>query len=154
MRTFAAHYLLTDSGLLLKNGIAITNDNKTFQFIDSKGELIEIEQMIFHSGLMMGAFEFIKQDDFTSSHKAEHLLSLFDPILNKDHLSFKEAIDLARQLQDAFPDRNIPDLLNKIEQVLLSNGFVKKTIPSLYLLSALDLKTLRFTERTRLKKVV
>lgn len=154
MRKFAAHYLLTDSGLLLKNGIAITTNNQTFQFIDTKEELIEIEQMIFHSGLMMGAFEYIKKDDLTSSDDTEQLLSLFDPILNAEYLSFKDVINLARQLQDSFPEMNIPDLLNKIEQVLLSNAFVKKTIPALYLLSGLDLKTLRFTEKTRLKKVV
>lgn len=152
MKKFAAHYLFTDNGLLLKNGIAVAN-NKTFQFIDTGGELTEIEQMIFHSGLMIGAFEFIKQDDFASANSTGNLPLLLDQVLSKDHLSLIEIIDLVRQLQDSFPERNIPDLLNKIEQVLLSNGFIKQTIPALYLLSGLDLKTLRLTDTTRLKKV-
>lgn len=150
----AAHYLLTDNGLLLKNGIAVANNNAAFQFIDTKGELSEIEQLIFHSGLMISAFEFIRQEDLTHSTGTENLLSLFYPTINKDHLSLKEVIDLARELQDSFAELNIPGLLHKIEQVLLANGFVKKTIPALYLLSALDLQTLRFTEKTRVKKVV
>lgn len=152
MKKFAAHYLFTDNGLLLKNGIAVAN-NKTFQFIDTGGELTEIEQMIFHSGLMIGAFEFIKQDDFASANSTGNLPLLLDQVLSKDHLSLIEIIDLVRQLQDSFPEKNIPDLLNKIEQVLLSNGFIKQTIPALYLLSGLDLKTLRLTDTTRLKKV-
>ena len=154
MKKFAAHYLLTDSGLLLKNGMVVVDNNQPFQFIDTRGELTEIEQLIFLSGLLISAYEVIKQDDLTPSSGTENLLSLHYPILNKDHLSFKEVIDLARQLQDSYPDSNIPDMLKKIDQQFLPNGFVKKTIPALYLLSALDLKTLRFTERTRLKKVV
>lgn len=154
MTKFAAHYLFTHSGQLLKNGIALLDNNRTIQFIDTRDELTEIEQLIFHSGLMMGAFEFIKQDDLTNSNALEPSLALFNPIIKKDHLSFKEVIGLTRQLQDSFPDENIPDLLQKIEQVLLSNAFVKKNLAALYLLSGLDMKNLRFTERTKLKKVV
>ncbi|MGE5395841.1 MAG: hypothetical protein ACM3P1_13945 [Candidatus Saccharibacteria bacterium] len=149
----AAHYLLTDSGLLLKNGIAAADNNGTFRFIATREELIEIEQLIFHSGLMISAFEFIKEDNLSTSTGTKDLHPLFYPIINKDHLSIKEVIELARELQHVFPEMNIPDLLQKIEQVLLSNGFVKKTVPALYLLSGLDLQTLRFTERTKVKKV-
>lgn len=150
----AAHYLLTDAGLLLKDGIAVAHANTSIQFIDTGGELTEIEQLIFHSGLMISAFEFLRQDDLSHFPGTEQLPSLFYPFINKDHLSLKEVIDLAGQLQDLLPESTIPGLLKEIEQVLLFNGFTKKNIPSLYLLSGLDLKTLRFTERTRLKKVV
>jgi hypothetical protein len=155
MKKFAAHYLLTDSGLLIKNGIAVATDTGAFQFIDPKGELIEMEQMIFHSGLMISAFEFIKKDDLHDvPHENEKHLQLLDSALKRDHLSLKEVIELTGQLQEQLPELNIPQLLDKIEQAFISRTFVKKTIPGLYLLTGLDLNNLRFTDRTRLKKVM
>lgn len=155
MRKFAAHYLLTDTGLLLKNGIAVADDNANIQFIDTKGELEEIEQMIFHSGLLVGNYEFIKCTDLTKDHgENENPLQLFHSNLNTDHLSLKEVIDLAKQLQDQFPEMNIPQILTKTEQALILKTYVKRTIPGLYLLSGLNLRTLRFTPHSRLKKIL
>lgn len=155
MRKFAAHYLLTDTGLLLKNGMVVAHDNKSIQFIDTKGELTEIERMIFHSGLLMGAYEFIKSNGAISeSLDAENPLLVFHSLFNKKIITLNEIIDLAKHLQDQFPKMNVPQLLNKADQALQSQAFVKKTIPGLYLLSGLDLEKVRFTAKTRLKKVI
>lgn len=155
MRKFAAHYLLTDTGLLLKNGMAVADDSANIQFIDTRGELSEIEQMIFHSGLLIGNSEFIKSEGLaTAGVENDNPLQWFDSILNKDQLPLKEVIDLARQLQDRFPQMNIPAILNKTEQVLISKAYIKKTIPGLYLLSGINLHTLHFTPQSRLKKIL
>lgn len=155
MRKFAAHYLLTDTGLLLKNGMALADDHSNIQFIDTKGELAEVEQMIFHSGLLMGSYTFIKTDGITNAGLENEIpQQLVDSILNKDQLLLKEMIDLAMQLQDLFPQLNIPAILHKTEQVLISKAYIKKTVPGLYLLSGINLHTLRFTPRSRLKKIL
>lgn len=155
MRKFAAHYLLTDTGLLLKNGMAVADDSANIQFIDTRGGLTEVEQMIFLSGLLIGNSEFIKSEGFTTAGvENENPLQLFDSILNKNQLPLKEVIDLARQLQDRFPQMNIPAILHQTEQVLISKAYIKKTIPGLYLLSGINLHTLRFTPRSRLKKIL
>lgn len=155
MRKFAAHYLLNDTGLLLKNGIAQVEDNGTIQFVDTKGELQEMERLVFHSGLLFRAFEFRKvSNSITRLPPFETTYPLLRQVTDKDLLTPNEVIDLARQLQVQCPQMNIPQIIRHIEQVLQAASFEKKTIPGLYLLSALDLGSLRFTEKTRLKKIV
>lgn len=154
MKKFAAHYLLTNTGLLLKNGMAVAQDDGTIHFIDTKGELTEAERMIFHSGLLISAFEFIKSKKFTLPSGTVNKPKLFYPLINKELITLNEVIDLAEQHQDQFPEMNILQLLNQTEQALQSASFVKNTIPGLYLLSGIDAKNLHFTLRTRLKKVI
>ncbi|HLN72867.1 MAG: hypothetical protein ACM3O8_06145 [Methylococcaceae bacterium] len=155
MKKFAAHYLLTDTGLLLKNGMAVADDSANIQFIDTKGELTELEQMIYHSGLLIGNCEFIKTDGLIPTPvENENPLQLFDSILNKDQLSLKEVIDLARQFQDQFSGMNIPQILIKTEQALIDKSYIKRIIPGLYLLSGINLQTLHFTPHSRLKKIL
>lgn len=158
MKKFAAHYLFTDSGALLKNGIAVTGqDDFVVEYMDTLGELQELEQMIFHSGLLLGAFELTKQPGATIDPFPQDLfqLQLIHLLANSDQLSLHQLMDTAIELQKQFPEITIPDLLNRMFGILASGaGYVKKPLPGLYLLTGLDMTGMHFTPASRLKKIL
>ncbi|HET6559674.1 MAG TPA: hypothetical protein VFG54_20280 [Prolixibacteraceae bacterium] len=158
MKKFAAHYLLTDTGILLKNGIAVTDeDGFVVEYIDTKGDIQELEQMIFHSGLLLGAFELERQQVPAISPFTEDLfqLQLIHLPANSDHIALHQLMDTGKVMQRQFLHMTIPDLLNSMLTVLLTQaGYVKKPLPGLYLLTGLDRSGLHFTTASRLKKIL
>jgi hypothetical protein len=158
MRKFAAHYLLSDTGVLLKKGIAVVGDDGFIvQVIDTTGDLKELEQMIFHSGLLIGAYDLVK--DHPSAVSPTHVdtfnLQVRHSAADLNHISFKQLTELAQQLQQQFPAMDIPALLDKIPGVLISeSGYVKVPRPGIYLLTGIDLENLHFTPKSRLKKIL
>lgn len=158
MKKFAAHYLLTDTGVLLKNGIAVTSeDGFVVEYIDTRGELKELEQMIFHSGLLLGAFELEKQEGPAVVPFPEDLfqLQLIHLLASSDHIPLQQLMDAAKELQKQFPEMIIPELLNKMFTILISDsGYVKKPLPGLYLLTQLEMAGPHFTPASGLKKIL
>lgn len=155
MRKFAAHYLLTPTGRLLKNGIALAKDNGTIQWMDTKGQVDEYERMIFHSGLLLEGFEFQKMPG-SALHfpPPENSPSLFNQFAHLNRLSLNEWVELAKQLQVLQPEMDMVKIIEHMEQELKTMGYEKKTIPGLYLLSGMDLGNLRFKDKTSVKKIV
>jgi len=157
MRKFAAHYVLTETGELLKNGLAEVAPNGTIRFIDTHGELAETERMIFHSGLLMKGFEYVKNQELTPSQHvpADHPLPLLNQANQSDHLSLAQVIELAQQLQSELPGHSLIEILSLIDRILLSgHRYVKSPVPGLFLITLLDLSTLRFKSISRLKKII
>ena len=62
--------------------------------------------------------------------------------------------DLYKELQLQFPGMKIPAIMNELSEILLADGgFIKETLPGIYLLSGVDLVELHFTPKSRLKKI-
>lgn len=158
MKKHAAHYLLSDTGVLLKNGIAVTgNDGFVVEYIDTKGQIKELEQMIFHSGLLLGAFEMDKnQGPAVVPFPEDHFqLQLIDLLAHSTHISLEQLMNAAKALQKQFPGMTVPGLLNRMFQILISQaGYVKKPLPGLFLITGLDLSGMHFTPASRLKKIL
>lgn len=158
MKKFAAHYLLTDTGALLKNGIAVTgNEGFVAEYIDTKGQIQEMERMTFHSGLLLGAFELEKNEEPAIVPFPEDLFQfqLIHLLANSDHITLHQLLDTAKELQKQFPEMTIPDLLNRMFTILISEaGYIKKPLPGLFLLQGLDLSGMHFTPVSRLKKIL
>ena len=78
MRKFTANYLLSDSGVFLKNGIVIVEeDGSAIEYLDTKGDLKEIAQMSFHNGILMAGFIFVKSSDFVPLSEAGNTVRSF-----------------------------------------------------------------------------
>ena len=157
MRRFAAHYLLTETGNLLKNGLAEVATNGQINLIDTRDNLIEIERLIFHSGLLIKGFEYVRNtlspDSFQD--KTLPLHPLLADALKSTRLSLLQVTELAKHLQQELPGKTIPELLALIDQALLADRlFVKEPVPELYLLASIDLSTLRFKPGSKLKKII
>ena len=158
MRKFAANYLISDTGVFLKNGIAVMGeDGFIVQYIDTQGDLIEVEQLSFHNGILMAGTK------FTRTHVTQ-TISVFDKpfrslvlqsVAQSTQVSIHHLIDLGKQLQLQFPEMKIPAIMNEIVEVLLGEGeFIKDTIPGIYLLTSVDLTKMHFTPKSRLKKII
>lgn len=157
MRKFAAHYVLTETGDLLRNGLAEVAPNGQVTLIDTKGSLIEIERLIFHSGLLIKGFEYIRntQPSAITTNQSNAAGPLFSKILQSELVSLPEVFELAKQLQEVYPNQTVPQLLSHIDYALTEgNAYSKSAVSGLYLLSSLDLSTLRFKPSSRLKRIV
>ena len=158
MRKFAANYLISDSGLFLKNGIVILGeDGLVVQYIDTKDDIKEIEQLIFHNGVLMAGFKFTKTNSENLRFESDQLFRSFVLRATADSTQFsiQDLIDLGKQLQVQFPEMKIPAIFDEITVTLQTDGgFTKETIPGIYLLIGTDLVGLHFTSRSKLKKIM
>ena len=158
MRKFAANYLISDTGLFLKNGMAVVGeDGFILQYIDTNGDLIEVEQLSFHNGILMAGIIFTKINATQPNGVSVNTFKLFvlQSVGESTQLSIQNLIDLCKQLQLQFPEMKIPAIMNEIYEVLLGEGgFIKETNPEIYLLTSVDLVKLHFTPKTRLKKII
>ena len=157
MRKFAAHYLVSDGGVFLKNGMALGEENGIIaQYIDTTGDLKEVEQLVFHNGILMAGFMLTKNHAIQPVWVPEKAFRslVIESTAGLLQLSIQNFIDLGKQLQDQFPGMKIPAIMNEIWEVLLAEGgFEKRTMPELYLLTGVDLVELHFTPKSRLKKI-
>jgi hypothetical protein len=158
MRKFAANYLISDTGLFLKNGIVIVReDGLVVQYIDTKDDINEIEQLIFHNGVLMAGFKLTKANsenvNFDSDQPFKSLV--LRAVVDSTQFSIQDLVDLGKQLQAQFPEMKIPAILDEITVTLRADGgFTKETIPGIYLLVGTDLAGLHFTSRSKLKKIM
>jgi hypothetical protein len=157
MRKFTANYLLSDSGVFLKNGIVIVEEDGTaIEYLDPKGDLKEIAQMSFHNGILMAGFSFFKSNDFVPLSKAGNTVKSFviHSATGRIQYSITDFIESGKQIQDHFPEMKIPDIMNEIAEVLVSDmGFRREKDPGIFLLSGVDLPHLHFTQKARIKRI-
>lgn len=158
MRKHAANYLVSDTGEFLKNGmILVEDDGIVVQYNDTKDDLREVEQLIFHNGILMADYQFAKIIQSQLIPMADQTIRslAIQAIGDSTQWSIQNQIDLAKTIQFQFPEKKIPAILDEITQfLLLDGGFIKKIIPGIYLLAGVDLVNLHFTPKTRLKKIL
>ena len=158
MRKFTANYLLSDSGVFLKNGILVAKEDGTVvDFVDTKGDLKEIAQMSFHNGILMAGFTFSKNTAFVPLSEAENTVKSFviRSVAGIFQFSILDFIELGKQVQDHFPEMKIPEIMNEIAEVLLADSvFRKEKTPGIFLLSGVDLPQMHFTPQTRIKRIL
>lgn len=154
----AANYLVTDTGLFLKNGIALVSEEEFInEYIDTKGDLREMEQLIFYNGILMGGFMFTKTESTQMNGATDSLFKgiVIQSVRESTQLTLHNLIDLGKQLQIKFPEIKIPEIINEIVELLIGEGgFIKETLPGIYLLSGVDLVGLHFTPKSRLKQII
>lgn len=157
MKKFAANYLISENGVFLKNGVLVVGeDGLALQYIDTKGDLRETEQLIFYNGVLMTGCMYIKTNAATknSEHNQKFRLIVLQSLAGLTSISIHNLIDLGKQVQFLFPEMKIPEILNEISSVLLtSGGYTKENIVGTFLLKEVDLLGLRFTPKSRLKKI-
>jgi hypothetical protein len=147
MKKLAANYLISESNKFLKNGILLADDNGTaIEYIDTNGDLDEIAQLTFHNGILVAGQIFIRVN-----------LDVKPPfnknIQDKEQLSLSDLIELAKKYQLQYPDKTIPEIWSALHADLaLSHR--KENTTGIFLLIGCDLPALRFTAKSRLKKLL
>lgn len=156
MRKFAANYLVSDNGVYLKNGILVAGeDGFVLKYTDTKGDLRESAQLTFLNGILMAGCTFVKTKAANSEPEQPFESMVMKSLAATAKFSIYEMIDLGKLLQVQFPEMKISSILNEISTVLInSGGFIKENIPGIYLLNGVDLSGLRFTPKSRLKKIL
>jgi len=158
MRKFAANYLISDTGIFLKNGIAIVGeDGCVVQYIDTNNDIKEIEQLIFHNGVLMAGYKFTKTNSDNLRFESDQTFRsiVLRIVGDTTQFSIQNVVDLGKQLQVQFPEMKIPAILDEIAVTLQTDGgYTKEPIPEIYLLIGSDLAGLHFTSRSKLKKIM
>ncbi|MEI8113722.1 MAG: hypothetical protein WCI54_08830 [Bacteroidia bacterium] len=158
MRKFTANYLLSDSGVFLKNGIVIAEDDGTvMEYRDTAGDLKEIEQMSFHNGILIAGFTFSKDTGLVPLPEADNTVRSFVILSVTGMLQFSihDFIESGKQIQDHFPEMIIPEIMNEMAEILVADiGFKKEKTPGIFLLSGVDLPHMHFTQQTRIKRIL
>jgi hypothetical protein len=157
MRKFAANYLLSDTGIFLKNGIVLVGeDGLIARYIDTNGDLNEVEQLIFHNGILMADCMFTKTNAnqaVSDSGKPFHSLVL-QTVAGSTQITIQNLLDLYKQHQLQLPEMKIPAIMNEILEILIvEGGYIKETISGIYLLSNVNLVDMHFKPNSRLKKI-
>ena len=157
MRKFTANYLLSDTGVFLKNGIVIVEEDGTaIEYLDTKGDLKEVAQMSFHNGILMAGFIFFKSSDLAPLSEAENTVRSFviNSATGRFKYSISDFIEFGKQIQNHFPEMKIPEIMNEIAKVLVSSvGFRREKDPGIFLLSGVDLPQMHFTPNARIKRI-
>lgn len=153
MKKFAANYVISESGSLLKNGILIANDDGTVaEIIDTKGDLDEMAQLTFHNGILMANDLYNRKGEVNS---LENELSQFVnlKISSFERLTPFEIVDVAKQTQAEFPELKISETIRIIFS-LLSICFSKERQVGVFLLIHSDLIGLHFKAQSKLKRIL
>jgi hypothetical protein len=158
MRKFAANYLISEAGIFLKNGvIASDDDGTTVQYYDTKGDLRESSQLIFHNGILIAGYMFVKTKSVLTVSDSDSLIRSFvlQSVIGLSQISIYELIELGKLVQNQFQEMKIPEILIEITEILQTyGGFSKENLPGVFLLIGADLSQLHFTPKTRLKKIL
>lgn len=153
MKKFAANYILSESGLLLKNGILIADDDgNVIKIIDTMGDLDETAQLVFLNGILIVNNLYIRKK---SLDFAEDELTQFVSLKINGHqqLSTSELIEIAKQIQAEFSNLKTPEITNSIYS-LLNSYFNKENQAGIFLLVNSDLIGLHFKPQSKLKRIV
>jgi len=153
MKKFAANFILTDSGNLLKNGILIADDDgNIMKIVDTKGNLDEIAQLTFLNGILVLNNLYIRTNlAFTEENALIQFINL--QIGTLQQLTASEIIDIARQTQAEFRELKTPQITAAIFS-LLDNYFSKKEQAGVFLLIHSDIVGLHLKPESRLKRIL
>lgn len=158
MKKFAANYLVSESGEFIKNGIILATDQgDCIEVIDQGEDLREIAQLTFFNGIVMTNFRFVEiRSDFQSIEPVTLLESaIFQLFAEINEISIQVLIETGIHIQEQFPEMIIPQILNEISKSLLKDArFSRMNVPGIYLLSGVNLSELKFTDRSKLKKLL
>lgn len=157
MKKFTANYLVSDTGVFLKNGIVVAGEDGTaVEFMDTAGDLKEMESLVFHNGILLAGFRYVKVNAALPFSELNFPVRSFISGLSagSSQLTVQDLTGFGKRLQEQVPELTIPEILNELQEALLvSGGYVKEDLPGLFLLTGLDLPNLHFTPRTRVKKI-
>jgi hypothetical protein len=158
MRKFAANYIVSESGVFLKNGILIAEDDGTvLEYIDTLGKFEEIAQLIFYNGILMGGFTFVKVREALPVFDFDHRFSslVLPGIAGKNEITIQHWLETCKQIAAYFPDMMIPEIFKEITDIFCSEGgFEKEYNSGIYLLTGADLIVLKFSMNSRLKRIL
>lgn len=135
MKKFTANYLVTPVGEFLKNGIVmISDDGMASEFIDTKGDLREMAQLVFHSGILVPNFEFRKN--------------------NEPAFTLEVFIETAKEIQQKNTGLSIPEIFKQLaERLQIDRGFTKNRLPGLFRLTGNDLVHLKFSKECKCRRI-
>ena len=158
MKKFAANYVISDSGELLKNGIVIAEDDgSVLEYIDTDGQLQEIARLEFHNGILLGGFSFVKVREAVSERDFDSRFSslILPEISGMNEISILKWLDICKKIPALFPDMAITEIMLGITDILCTDGgFRKENTPGIYLLTGSDLIVLKLTMNCRLKRIL
>jgi len=156
MKKFAANYVISGTGALLKNGIVIaTDEGIASEYIDTQGDLDEVARLSFHNGIVVAGFIYVKTtaEILVQDTDPPVRLSVFQNVKEHSQLSVQQWLEVAKQVQEQFAEMKIPEIVSQINDILVSNGgYVKEDAPGIYIINA-DLAGLHFTPKSRLKRI-
>jgi hypothetical protein len=158
MKKFAANYVISDSGELLKNGIVIAEDDgSVLEYIDTDGQLQEIARLEFRNGIILGGFTFVKVREAVSERDFDSRFSslILPEISGMKEISILKWLELCKKIPALFPDMIISEIMRGITDILCTDcGFRKENTPGIYLLTGSDLIVLKLTMNCRLKRIL
>lgn len=150
MKRFAANFLLAGSGVLLKNGILETDDSgNVLRILDTKGDLRESGQLTFQNGILMSGFQLVKTG---SANTHPQFLAFFS---ERDQINLQNLVEAGKAFQEQFPEKTIRDFFAEADEFLIQSGnFQKIMVPEVFLLVGTDLVKMKFSPKSRLKKLL
>lgn len=150
MKRYAANFLLDESGALLKNGILESDDSgNILRIVDTKGDLREAAQLTFQNGMLLSGYSWVK----TGSAKRPGDLPEF--FVETDLVSMQSLIDAGKTFQKQFPEKTISHFFSETYQFLSRPEIYRKIPePGVFLLTGIDLVNMKFTPKSRLKKLL
>jgi hypothetical protein len=157
MKKFTANFLIDDSGLFLKNGIVISDNNGTvLQFIDTKENLKEMARLTFLNGILITGFCYTKTGSSAIIPEDNPVaLAVHQAIQEINQFSIRGFLDLCKSVQEQFSELKIQEIFSETSAALESNGtFERQQLPGLFLISGLDLPGLRFKPTTTIKQIL
>ncbi|HNX55373.1 MAG TPA: hypothetical protein PKO30_07300 [Prolixibacteraceae bacterium] len=153
MKKLAANYILSDSGLLLKNGILIAEDDgNVIEVVDTKGDLDEIAQLTFHNGILI-TNNLYNRTNSVYQEDNEMIQFINQKIGTLQQLTASEIIDIAKQTQAEFPELKTSEITIAVYS-LLNSCFSRKEQPGVFLLVSSDLIGLHFKPQSCLKRIL
>ncbi len=158
MRKFAANYVISESGELLKNGILMAEDDGfVLEYIDTEGQLREIARLEFHNGMLLGGFVFVKVHESISAADFDpRFSSLILPEISGLHeISMVRWLEICKKVAQMFPDMIITEIMRGITDILcFDGGFRRENLPGVYLLTGSNLVILKLSANSRLKRIL
>jgi len=158
MKKFAANYVISDSGELLKNGIILAEDEgSVLEYIDTEGDLQEIARLEFHNGILLGGFTFVKVREAVPMMDFDSRFSsiILPEISGMNEISILKWLDICKKIPALFPDMMITKIMRGITDILCTDGgFRKEDTPGIYLLTGSDLIVLKLTINCRIKRIL
>ena len=150
MKRFAANFLLDESGNLLKNGILETDDTgNVIRIVNTKGDLREIAQLAFQNGILLFGLRLAKIGSVDTQSRLPEFLP------ETDQISLQSLIEAGKLVQQQFPEKTISKFFSETAEILVQSGnYQKVPEPGVFLLTGVDLVNMKFTPKSRLKKLL
>lgn len=150
MKKFAAHYLLDATGVLLKHGMLEIDDSGNLSRIwDTHGNLHESSQLVFLNGILIPDFYLLKSGSVAAGG---HFVTLFP---DENRISVERLVEVGKIFQEQFPEKNIRHFFSEVNELVHHSGNYKRVPgPGVFLLMGADLVKMKFTPKSRLKRLL